>query len=74
MHVRSSSSLNCTPPSLLLAQYKAQSGFITALIKYGQDSGKRIRNMTSFDLDYAKRFVDADLMDVFNYRTPDALR
>lgn len=45
---------------------------MSALIKYGQDGdGRRTRNMTIDDIEYAAEFLDNDLMSIFGYKEPD---
>lgn len=51
--------------------FKAQSGFVSALIKYGQDNGHRTSSMTELDRDYAESYLDSDLMKMFQYKHPD---
>ena len=43
----------------------------SAMIRYGQDNGRRVHGMTERDLKYAARHMDYDLLKMFNYRMPD---
>jgi hypothetical protein len=56
--------------------FKAQSGMVSAMIRYGQDkTGRhRIRNMTQADLQYARRYLDETLMKTFGYQWPSAIK
>jgi hypothetical protein len=50
---------------------KTQSGMISAMIRYGSDpNGRRIRNMTDVDVQYAKTYFDSVLMETFHYQWP----
>jgi hypothetical protein len=44
---------------------------LSAVIKYGQDNGRRTRNMTQADLDYARKNIDPVLMQAFHYQYPE---
>ena len=52
------------------AKYKTQSGMVSAMIRYGQDKGRRIRKMTLADLEYAQQYLDSELMEIFHYKHP----
>jgi hypothetical protein len=43
---------------------------VSAMIKNGQDRGRRVQNMTSDDMEYAGKFLDRQLMDAFRYMHP----
>jgi hypothetical protein len=43
---------------------------ISAMIRYGSDNGRRIRNMTGVDVQYAKTYFDSVLMETFQYHWP----
>ena len=49
---------------------KPQSSLVSAIIKNGQDHGRRGSNMTSIDRQYAKKFLDSKLMKAFKYKHP----
>jgi len=51
-------------------QYKAQTGYVSAILKYGKDYGQRIRNMTDEDVEYAKDFLNSTIMQMFGYHHP----
>lgn len=46
---------------------------VTAMIQYGQDYNgrKQRRNMTLADLQVARQYLDAQLMQVFYYQHPE---
>ena len=39
--------------------------------QYGQDHGQRLEHMTDADIEYARRHLDADLMEALNYNHPE---
>ncbi|KAL7565086.1 hypothetical protein ACA910_005094 [Epithemia clementina (nom. ined.)] len=52
---------------------KPQTSMLSAIIKYGQDNGRRTRNMTKYDLIFARKHLDQRLMDAFHYIHPDEM-
>lgn len=52
-------------------KFKVQSSLVSALIKYGQDHGRRTFSMQDEDLDFAEHFLDDQMMKLFHYRRPD---
>jgi hypothetical protein len=54
----------------LVEKIKPQSSLLTAIIKYGQDNGKRSDFLTDAEKDYAGLFLDHTLMKAFHYRHP----
>lgn len=47
-------------------------GYLDALIKYG-NSINRFRGMTPQDLQYARRYLDRNIMEMFGYDIPDII-
>lgn len=47
----------------------AGSGFLSGLMRYGSHAG-RLQRWTGPDLEYAKRHLDQDLLDLFHYSLP----
>ena len=52
------------------ADIKPQSSLLSAIIKYGQDRGARLKTMTKEEQIYAFDHLDVDLMDAFHYVHP----
>ena len=52
------------------AKFKAPSSLVSALIKYGKDSPLRMGTMNAQDVVYAKKYLDEELMQLFQYRAP----
>jgi hypothetical protein len=56
---------------VLSGQFKEQSGMVSALIKYGNDGGRRTKQMNAADLEFALQHLDPELMELFQYRHPN---
>jgi hypothetical protein len=51
---------------------KEKTGYIDAIIRYGNDRGDRWKGMTEADLRYAQEHLDPTLMALFGYHYPPA--
>jgi hypothetical protein len=54
------------------AHGKDKTGYIDAIIRYGNDRGDRWKGMTEADLTYTRDHLDPTLMDLFGYHYPPA--
>jgi hypothetical protein len=43
---------------------------ISAMIRYGQDHGRRMHQMSPADLKYAREHIDEEMMHLFHYTFP----
>jgi hypothetical protein len=54
------------------AHGKEKTGYIDAIIRYGNDRGDRWKGMTEADLTYTREYLDPTLMELFGYHYPAA--
>ena len=52
------------------ADIKPQSSLLSAIIKYGQDRGMRLKQMTKEEQSFAMDHLDPELMEAFHYVHP----